>query len=890
MSLSTWWRRLWLFIHRDRARRELEDEMQLHRDLRARELERASVPSADAAVIAKRRFGHEPTHVAESQSSWGFHHSDEVTADVRYAIRRMRTRPWYAAAVMLMMGLGIGATTAMFSAIDSVMLRALPLGEPNRLVMLPSVEVPFASGPGQPVDQKPTLELPAIQGMPELFSSAASFAAGRLNLSDVQRPLRIRVGVVTDGFFHTLGVSAAVGRTFVHDDGIPGAPPVVILSDAFWRRQYGAKDILGQRILIDDRSHQVIGIMNPGFSFPEESDLWIPMSTPNTPVTFAAFGGYVPSRTVARLAPNVDLESANRRLLDRWQQALSSAEIPAIMREGMNRLLMQLKSRGAVRPLQASLAGTQPRALLALSGAAALLLVIAFANAAILLVSEALTRTREAAMRVALGASRGRILRQMLTESMVLSVGGAAIGIVMTPLLLGALRPMLPSDLAGIADPRLDWRVLSFASALGLAMGIVIGLWPAHSATRTDPADVLKSGAVSSARRGSARGRRALITVELALTLVLLIGSGLMFRTLASLLNVEPGIQTANTAMLEIPFTSTTPRAARIARIGAILDRLRHSAGILSAAATSDFPLGGGGTALLLGPTPGGDAPPPSMRGARYTRVSPGYFETLGIRLRGEDFTISDDSIAPPHVIISEALARRWFPGVDPIGRQLMSAGGKTPFTVIGVAADVHTDGLDAEIEPEIYQSAFRAAPRSFALIARGNVHPGALLNALRDAVHAVDSTQAVDRARMMDRVVHDSIASRRANALLITAFAIVAVILAALGVYAVVAHSVMQRRKELGIRVALGATNGNLLMMTSREIVIVVMTAVSLGLFAAWFAGSLLKSLVYGVSVHDPATFIIGPAALALVAMTAAFVPLLRALRVNLREVIQSQ
>lgn len=883
MFLVAWWRRLWLFFHRDRARRELEEEMQLHRDLRAHAMERGGATPADAAAGARRRFGHQQSLIERSQESWGFQRGDEFRWNLRYALRRLTKRPGYAATIVLVMGLGIGATTAMFSAVDAVMLRALPFREPDRLVSLVGVELVFARSQG-------TVDLNTVTAMPEVFSSVSAFASGRLNLPDPERPLRLRAGVVTEGFFRTLGIAPVVGRTFAKEEGVPGAGTVVILSEALWRRQYGSRDMLGKTILLDDLRYQVIGVMPRGFSFPQESDLWIPMSVPVTPATFAAFGGMLDWAVMARLAPGMEMATANRRLLDSWAQTIDGQDQRG-SREEREERQAYFRDNGAVRPLQGDLAGTRAKALLVLLGATALLLLIACANVTNLLLSDAATRTREMALRTALGASRGRVFRQVLTESVILALGGIVAALLLAPVVLRVLQSLMPVELAGVATLRIDWRVLGFASSLGLVTGIGFGLWPARSASRTDPGETLKSsGNPLATGRRSARASRILIVVEVALSLVLLVGSGLLLRSFVNLMGVDRGMETANVASLELSFAGKTPNAVRLARIEAMLERLRRTRGVESAAGTNDLPLSDAALHFGLGIVS------PVRGGATYVPISPGYFGTLGISFRrGRDFTPRDDSVAASTVIINEALAREQFPDVDPLGRQLTprgrpDAGGKTSYTVVGVVANAREHDLSVAVTPALYLPMYQFTPTTFALVARGRVEPAALLAALQDAVRAVDPSQAVGRARMMDQVVRDSVAPRRTNALLISLFAGLALVLAALGVYSVVAHGVAQRNREFGIRTALGATGGNLLVMVSREIFVVVALGIAIGLVGAWAGARVVEAMVYGVTVHDPATFVVGPAALKIIAMAAAVLPLRRVFRVNPVDVIRSE
>jgi putative ABC transport system permease protein len=355
-------------------------------------------------------------------------------------------------------------------------------------------------------------------------------------------------------------------------------------------------------------------------------------------------------------------------------------------------------------------------------------------------------------------------------------------------------------------------------------------------------------------------------------------------------MGVERGMDTTQVGAVELSFSSSTPRVVRLNQIEAMLEQVQHAPGIESAAAVNDLPLGGeAGTMVLIGSVDGASASPSMRRGARYLLVSPGYFRTLGIPLRkGRDFTARDDSLAAPAVIINEALARRWFPDVDPVGRRLTVLGREEPYTVVGVVADVREVGLAVDVTPQLYHPIHRITPGSFALVARGRGEPEVILATLRDAVRAVDPGQAVGRARTMDQVVRDSVAPQRTNALLISLFAALALVLAALGVYSVVANSIAQRDREFGIRTALGATHCNLVVMVSREIVVLVAIGIAIGLAGAWAGARVVEAMVYGVTVHDPATFALGPVALGFIAMSAAVLPVRRMSRVNPGDVIR--
>ena len=890
-------RRLRYFLRRDTLGDELAEEMRLHLELREEALRRAGVDPDEARFAARRRFGNTTSIHQRSRDMWGLGGLDRFRQDLRYAVRRLTQRPGFSVAVISVLALGVGATTAMFSAVDAAMLRPLPFHAPEELFTLRNIDLPSersaARRAAEPVPF--TIWIDEVAEMRDVFSHVAGYASGGLNLSDPERPQRVNVGVVTSEFFATLGVPALGGRAFSAEDGKPGAEPVVVLSHDLWSRHFAERNMLGQRIQLGARSFEVIGVMPPRFSFPGESQLWIPLSIPTTPAVFEPFRGWLPSSVIARVAPGVAPEIADRRMRDRWEQIRTlNPPVPGRM-TNLDQTMKELAEGGAITPLQQELVGDRRSALLVLLGATGLLLLIACANVTNLLLSHATMRRREIAVREVLGATRGRLIRQLLTESLVLSIGGAMLGVALAPLVLSVMTAVMPAELAGVAPATVDLRVLGFATALALVTGIGFGLWPAIGGTREAPMETIKSGGgVGATALGSGRARRALVAAEIALTFILLVGAGLMLRSFQRIMALDAGLQKERVGTLELNFARGTSTPLTLARIDAMLARLSSAPGIEAAGVVNDLPLRGGGGGIAISVEivgrqrqKGEDTP-----FSRWLMASPDYFRTFGIPiLRGRSFATTDDSLSPRVAVINNAMAKRFWPDVDAIGRTFKAGGpDDPPVTVVSIAADIREYKLENEPAPQMYFSIYAEPPERIALVARSSLPPATLLARMTDAVRAVDPSQAVYNVRMMDDVIGASVAPRRTNTLLISAFAALALLLASLGVYGVISYGVAQRARELGIRAALGATAGDLMTLVSREMIWVTGVGLLIGVAGAWALARVMTTLVYGVDTHDLATFAIVPIMLALAALLATLGPAWKARRVDLVEVLRAE
>lgn len=877
----------WFFARR-RHIDDLSLEIQAHLETKIDELVASGMTRREARAAAHRAFGNVARFEEESRAVWQWQRLESFGQDVRYAARRLRHRPAFAIPVIVVLALGIGATTAVFSAVDAALLRALPFADPERLVALTNVNIPSEFSEDDSSDGR-LLNIDDIRGMPEVYSDVAAYASGGLNLDDPERPLRVRAGVVTASFFATLGVQPVRGRAFTEEEGRPSGPRAVILSHGLWRTHFGGAEVLGRNVTVHGRPYTIVGVMPAGFMFPEASDLWIPLTVPITFETFEPFRGWLPSLVIARVAEGVSLEIAGARTLARWRQVTTPAQ--GERRESLNEWLTEVEAEGAAAPLRRQLVGERRRPLLVLFGATGLLLLIACANVANLLLSDGAIRRREIALRGVLGATRKRILRQLVVESALLALAGAGLGILLLPAVMGALDAMLPTSLAGVAQARLDLRVLGFAALVAVLTTLLFGLWPAIGAARGDANDALKAGGRSATAGGLGGARRALVAAEVALTVMLVITAGLLLRSFDRLMSEELGMHPEHVATLELAFPRVMPGADRLRVIEGAIGYLLRQPGIVAAGAVNDLPLRGSGGLSVTVSVP--DAPPlPSdeRRFARQLMATGGYFSTLGIPLiRGRTFTPADDARGTPVAIISKSAADTWWPGREPIGRTFTMHPDVPPLQVIGVVADVREGRLDRDPTPQMYFSMHDEVHSSAALVVRGILPPSELTARLIDAVRAVAPSQAIYNVRMMGEVISASVAPRRINTILIALFAGLALALSALGVYAVVAYGVAQRTREFGIRAALGARTPDLLSLASREMAAVLMLGTVIGLAGAWAGGHMMAALLYEIDPRDTATFVTVPLVLLLPAAVATLVPALRAMRVNPAEVMRA-
>ena len=798
---------------------------------------------------------------------------DTLVQDVRFAVRSLRGAGGSTLVAVLCLALGIGANAAIYSVVQAVLLASLPYGHATRLVSVAETYIARGEHGVGSVSPPNFIEW---QRQPSIFASVAAYVGGSRDLGDVGEPEHLRGIRITTNLFSVLDAHALVGRTILPTD--EETSPIVVISEGLWRRRFGGDSrIVGTPITLSGTKYTVVGVMPERFDFPISPlrmDFWMPLD-------FATIGsisnrGNHSLSVVARLAQGVDSATAARRL-DVLAKRLEQEFPESQHNRGI--LITSLAGRavGKLRP-----------ALMVLLGTTVLVLVIACANVANLLLARAAGRRREVAIRTALGAARIRLVRQLLTEAAMLAGTGGMLGLGIAWLGLHSLLELASSVLPRSDEIALDGRVVGYALVMSLATGIVVGIIPALRASRADLREDL-SDAAGKSSAGVARHRTLsmLIAGEIALSLMLLVGAGLVIRSFMALLDTDPGFTTEGVVTFHV--AAPARRIADSLRVEQfyepLLARARALPGVRAAAFTSMLPIQDGTTDRYFSivgrpPSAPGEHPDAEMR-----IVSAGYFHAMGIPvLTGREFDASDTRLTEPVIIINDALARHYFPNENPIGK-LIEAGTPTPARVVGIVKSVRQVGVDQDPRTEFYLCAPQA-PRyntgvmAFVLATRGD--PRVVAGAVRELVRSVDPQQPVYLLGTMSSVVAESLGARRLLLVLLGLFAGLALVLSAAGVYGVMAYSVTQRTREIGIRMALGARRGNVASMVMRDTGRMLAAGVVVGLGAAWALTSVLRSMLYGVGTHDPVTFIAVPALIAFVALLAGAIPALRATRVD--------
>jgi putative ABC transport system permease protein len=794
---------------------------------------------------------------------------EDMFQDLRFGLRILLKNPGFTLVAVFTLALGIGANTAIFSVVNALMLRPLPYPDPERLVW-----VDYASS-GNTGGEVLSAHFLNWREQNQTLEGIAQFDPTTRTLTGAGEPERVEVGQISASFFTTLGVQPLPpGRNFTAAEDKTGGERVVILSHGLWRRRYNSDhDIVGKTITLNDSIFTVVGVTPENFRYFRPFDVWIPLAIDLE--RDRANGNTSSQSTLGRLKPGITLDQA-RAELDTLLQRYETTKL-----EGRPRIDL----RPRLVPLQELLLGDTRRPILVLLGAVGLVLLIACANVANLLLARSVTREKELAIRGALGAGRLRLVRQQLTECLLLAMAGSAAGLLLASWLtelLGSLSSINTlGEMGRVAAITIDLRVLGFTLLITLVTGLLFGFLPALRFSRTDLNVSLKEGG----RGGGIHGRglrSALMVSEVALAIVLLVGAGLLIRSFAKLLDVDPGYRAENllTARIALPprYSDNSQRAQFYERI---LQRIAALPGVTAVGATSHLPLTSynmGAQLRVEGRQPREGENPPS---APVARVNPDYFRTMGISLRaGRLINDSDTQDAPGVALLSETLARRLFPDEDPLGKRLSVAG--LGATIIGVVSDIRYTGLDGEIEQAVYLS-YRQLPRSgMALVLRGAVEPSSLAPTLRNAVREIDPALPVYDVMTMNERLSNSVAARRFNLLLLGGFAVLALLLAGVGVYGVISYVVTQRTHEVGIRMALGAQSADVVRLFIKQGMAIVIFGVALGLIGAFALTRVMRSLLFDVSASDPLTFACVALLLSLVALAACYLPARRAARID--------
>jgi putative ABC transport system permease protein len=870
-------------LHRAAAESEMDAELRFHVEARAENFIRDGLTREEALRRARLEFGAVDKAKEECREARGASFIENVSQDFRYALRTLAKNPGFTAVAIITLAVGIGANTAIFSVIDGVLLRPLPFPQPDRIVRL------------WQTDDKGTLANISDANFADLaqqnhtLQTMVEYAAYPSSVSGGSEPTRVTAAVVSKDFFTTLGEQPFLGRSFAPDELHVGAARTAIVSYGYWQRFLGASSDFSQvHLRIEGDEYAVIGVMRAGFNFPPDASVWVPRELQPTLPSRTALNWHV----LARLRDGASVRSASADLQN-IAEALKRQYGDATWMSGAHVEMLHDSMVGSIRP-----------ALLEISAAALLLLLVACSNVASLLLAQIASRKRELAVRVALGAGRARLMWQFLVETLVLATLGAAAGI---PLALWgvALIPRLaPARFALKENINVNWSVLGFALAMTLLVALVLGLAAALRASGADPQGALNEGwRAGKASTASQQARRVLVMAQVAITLVLLAGAGLLARSFVALLSVNGGIRTENIVAARFspaPAATEAEKPREVALLESVAEKLRAIPGVSEVGLTDSVPPSGDapdGEFLVLhggakppAPGPEFDAiakDPANMGFADYCVASEGYFQTLGIPLlRGRLFTAADTLDAPHVAVISEALASQKWPSTGPIGQQIEFGnmdGDLRPFTVIGVVGDVRMDGPTRPNTPLIYSS-YRQRPQgggTYSMLIRSAQPAAAMISAARSALHDVDPTMATEFSTVREDV-SKWYSDRRFTLLLLGIFAVAALLIAAVGIYGVIAYAVAQRTHEIGVRIALGAQRQDIFGLIVGEGFRTVMIGVGIGLAGGFAATRLLRSLLFGVSPDDPFTFVAVALLLVVVALLASWVPARRAMRVD--------
>lgn len=799
----------------------------------------------------------------------------DLRQDVRYGLRMLSKNPAFTLIAVLALALGIGANTAIFSVVNTLLLRPLPYKDPSRLVMIWE----NATHLGFPKNTPSPANFLDWQKQNTLFESMGAFAERSFNLTGLGEPERLDGRRVSANLFDLLGVKPIIGRNFVPDEDKPGTR-VAILNETLWKRRFGSDPgVIGRAIALNGESYTIVGVLPASVRLPAfgnwRDQVWVPLAFPAEEA--AARGNHF-LEVIGRMKPGVALQQAR-------------AEMETIAA----RLAQQYPDQNVrigsvVNPLHEEIVGNMKPALLILLGAVAFVLLIACANVANLLLARAAARQKEIALRLALGADRARLTKQLLVESVMLSLLGGIVGLGLAYAGLHVLLGFIPPDVAHAETIGIDAKVLGFTLLVALVTGLVFGLAPASQASHFNLNDTLKEGGRDSG--AGVRGKRlrsVLVIAEVAVSFILLIGAGLLINSFMHLRNLDPGFRADHLLALNVDLSETKypDNARRTAFFDEVVRRVQALPGVRSVAVAGNLPLTYNGDSGPIGVEGIPDPPPDQRPDVIYRAIGPGYFSTMGIPLiRGRDFNDQDSLDKDPGVVVSEKTVRHYWPNTDPIGKRLKvgSTTADGPWrTVIGVVKDVRQNDFVAEPKMQMYFT-YRQL-RSLmpnALVVRTAVDPMSVATSVRNAIWAVDKDQTVANVDSMEHIVAGAVARQRFSMLLLAIFAAVALVLAAVGIYGVMSYSVAQQTREIGIRMALGAQRSDVLKMTVKQGLKLVGFGLVIGLVAAFILTRVMTTLLFGITATDPLTFASISLVLLAVAILASYIPALRATKVD--------
>jgi predicted permease len=805
---------------------------------------------------------------------------DTLRQYLRFAVRILSKNPSFTIIAVLTLALGIGATTAMFSVVSGVLLSPFPFADPDRLVTIKN-QIPKL---GPTPFSVPAPDVLTYQRETKSFTGVAGYQESTYDLTGEGEPRKVQGARLTSNVLSVLGAAPMLGRNFTLDEDRIGNERVVILSYRMWRSLFASDpNVLDKTITLDRKPYIVVGVMGKDFVFPiktqlDASELWVPMAF--TEEEHKSVGDNFDYNIVARLKPEVSLAQA-RADVERVAQ---------IIREGYPAAAKsQFEVHGVVMGLREDALGDYRRPIFIMLLSVVFVLLIAITNVANLLLTKGTSRQRELSIRIALGATGRSIITQLITESILLGLLGGALGLVLASLGTEALIATVPANIPRLHSVEVDWRVFLFAFAISVVSGVVFGVVPAMFALRVNVNGALKEGGRSMMSGPQHRYvRTAFVVAQFSLALMLLFGAGLLIRSFERVLQVDPGFQTTNivSGAISLPDTGYKEDSQKRAFDLELMRRLEGVPGVESAGAGTDLPLESGWSKIF---SVEGQVPPPGagLNVDSHTVVLGNYFQTLGVPLiRGQFFNDADTQNSTRVVIVNKTLADRYFHGQDPIGHRIKWGPPESDsywMTIIGVVGDVKQFDLEKDVRPQTYESYLQY--KSFSelrIVLRGKSSAQNLITALQTTVHALDSQLPITRLRSMEQVMSQSIAPRRFYLILVIAFAVSAIVLAAVGLYGVVAYAVQQRTREFGIRMSLGAARYDVLKLLLRWALSMVATGVITGIFGSLAIARVLSGFLFGIKPTDPVTFLAVPLLLAIVALLASYVPARRAMKVN--------
>ncbi|HEU4836108.1 MAG TPA: ABC transporter permease [Pyrinomonadaceae bacterium] len=802
---------------------------------------------------------------------------DSIIKDIRYGVRGLLKHPGFTAIVVITLALGIGASTAIFSVVDSVLLRRLPYRTAERIVAIQELNPEGKRG------QSTSANFLDWRAQQTVFEHLTAIKTTTTNLGLSDHAERIELAQTNADFFDVFGITPQYGRLFIPQDEQAGHEPVVVMSNALWQRRFGSDpSLVGKSITLDGKNYNVIGIAPPGFQYPDKTELWLPPLKlvpelyPGQDVTQTRRMGYL--WVVALLKPGVSVQQAASEM--ETITARLRQQYPDTNNKRFNRVVS----------LHEHLVGDTNKLLWLLLGAVTFVLLIGCANVANLLLASGASRQKEMAIRAALGASRWRVIRQLFTESTILALTGGAVGLLIAFWGLAAITKLLPADFPRLSEIHMDLRVLGFTFAASMLTGILFGLAPAFQISRSDVQEAIReTGRGASGSRRQSRFRQALIVAEVALSVVLLAGAGLLFRSFLRLQSVDTGF--VSQQVLTARLTPSGPNYANDADFvkfyNQVIEKVSAVPGVQDVGIINTLP-------LYKGPTSGFRVEgrpvttPDKWPSVNYRVVSPNYFRAMGIPvLQGRAYSDRDNENAPLVMMVNQQLAREIFPDENPVGKRITFGGTGADgqprwFEIVGVVANVRSDELREAPVAELYFSSQQDLWPAMSLVVRSSVEPSSLSASVRQAVNEVDRSVPVADVKTMEHIVSESITQPRFNLFLLGLFSAVAMVLSAAGIYGVTAYTVTQRTHELGIRIALGAQVTDVLKMVLGQGMAVIGVGLLLGLVAAFGLVRFLRSLLFGVGENDPLTFVAITVVLMLVALIACYIPARRATKVD--------